>query len=139
MKYVKMVLVPVVMAIIVLAYYWLLAVLNGIWLSLATVVFIPAVFILFWYGFRDIKENLDGLISGILLLCITIIGTALFVFLFNWPWVVTLHPELDTQLATPIMPFLRLYAASFNWYCIGGFVAGSAIAGIGIAWLNRTK
>ncbi len=139
MKYLKMVLIPLIMAAIVLIYYWLLAVGGEVLVGVSTLVFVPLVLSLFWLDLKDLKEQKDGLLAGFLLMGITVVGTFFIVIFANWPWSIVQVPDPSNGALGMMTPYFRLCATVFNWYALVGFVLGSAIGGLTIAWMNKNK
>lgn|GEM_PF-7032797 len=140
MKYLKIVVISLLMACLALFFYWFLAAAGTTGLVLTGILFPPLSFLLFWFVFKDVKNQVDGLIAAAIFILIAVKGTASCVVFFNWPWIV-----IPSQIQTnpefgPLTPFFKLYAVAFNWYGITSMLAGLAISIVMLYLLiKRTK
>lgn len=125
MKYLKMVLISSLVALLVLAYFWICVSFGGIWMLISSALLVPTVMLLFYNMLGGLKNN-EPLAAGLIMLVVAIGGLFAGVVFGNWPWAV-----IPGKAAAPcdqgiITPYVRLVVELFNWYSIIGFLVGVA-------------
>lgn len=138
MKYLKMVLISSLVALLVLAYFWICVSFGGIWMLISSALLVPTVMLLFYNMLNGLKNN-EPLAAGLIMLVIAIGGLFAGVVFGNWPWAV-----IPGKAAAPcdqgiITPYVRLVVELFNWYSIIGFLVGVGIAIPVLATLIKKK
>lgn len=125
MKYLKMVLISSLVALLVLAYFWICVFFGGIWMLISSALLVPTVMLLFYNMLNGLKNN-EPLAAGLIMLVIAIGGLFAGVVFGNWPWAVIpgkAEAPCDQGIITP---YVRLVVELFNWYSIIGFLVGVA-------------
>jgi hypothetical protein len=138
MKYLKMILVPIVAVVIAMLLFWMIAT-TETWLqALAVAMLIPIVAGLLLWEFVGLKTTADKLIAVAILVVIGGAIKFLSIWIYNWPWVVTIipNPYPDAGILAPVF---RFFLAVTNWWCLGGLLVGCAIFVFIAVWLIKTK
>lgn len=125
MKYLKMVAISALVALLVLAYFWVCAALGGVWMLISSALLVPTVMLLFYTMLSGLRNN-EPLAAGLIMLVIAVGSLFAGVVFGNWPWAV-----IPGKTAAPcdqgiITPYVRLVVELFNWYSIVGFLVGVA-------------
>ncbi|MBP7733301.1 MAG: hypothetical protein KA140_06040 [Caldisericia bacterium] len=135
MKYLKMILLPIVMIVVAMLIIWGMMVTADVLQMLLTALMIASMVGLIAWDFAGLKTAADRIIAAVLII---VIGGALKVVMFfvlDWPWVAMGQPK-SLGYADVIA---RLWMPLLNWWTLAGLVLGSAIAALGMYWIVKNN
>ena len=136
MKYVNMILIPILMMAVAILLFWGIMASTGfvqmLWVAL---MIIAVVGMIFW----DIiiqKTLADKVIAAILIIVIGGALKAVSFFVLDWPWKLMGQPSSDMGFGAVLS---RLWTAMFNWWTFGGLVLGSVVSAAIVIWFTKTR
>lgn len=126
MKYIKMIVLSLLIAFVVLAYFWVVASFGNVGMVISSALVAPIVLLLAYYLVSGLKGN-DLLVAGITMAVVGVGGLFVFVLLANWPW------AFIGQATAPynhgiITPYVRIIIVLFDWPVFIGLIIGAGIA-----------
>lgn len=136
MKYLKMIVMPVLMIAVAMFILWGIVASTGFVQMLWVALMIASMVGMCAWDFIGLKSLADILIA---VAALVIIGGALKVVMFTalgWPWVAMglANPGSDLVLVAS-----NLWTPLLNWWALGGLVLGAGISALVLIWLQKTK
>jgi hypothetical protein len=138
MKYLKMVLFPLVMVAIAMGFFYLLAATSGIWQLACVALLIPIIALMFVWEFSMFKATADRIWAIVILVIVGAAVKICSIWVYGWPWVALGLPDPYPE-AGLLSPVFRFYEAVFNPWALGGLLIGCAITVFAVLWLMRNK
>lgn len=136
MKYLKMILLPIVMIVLAMLILWgMIVTADVVQMLLAVLMIVLLVGLVVW-DFAGLKTTADRLIATGLII---VIGGGLkivMLFMADWPWTVMGQPSQSLGFADVVG---RLWAPLLNWWVLAGLVLGAVIAAFGTYWLVKNN
>lgn len=136
MKYVKMILLPILIMAVAVLILWGMVTSTGfvqmLWVAL---MIIAMVGLIFWDIIMQ-KTLADKVVAAIILI---VIGGALKVVMFwvlDWPWKLIGQPSSDMGFWAIAS---RLWSPLLNWWALGGLVLGSVVSAGVLIWMVQNK
>lgn len=136
MKYMKMILLPILMIVVAMLIIWGMIATVGFAQMLLTALMIVSMVGLIAWDFAGLKTTSDRLITVLLMI---VIGGAMKAFMFfvvDWPWVVMGQARQNLGFIDVVT---RLWSPLFSWWVFAGLVVGSALSALGMYWLVANK
>lgn len=136
MKYLKMILLPIVMIVLAMLILWgMIVTADVVQMLLAVLMIVLLVGLVVW-DFVGLKTTVDRLIAVGL---IVVIGGGLKIVMFfiaDWPWTFMGQPSQSLGFADVVG---RLWVPLLNWWVLAGLVLGAVISVFGTYWLVKNN